>query len=126
MAKPLVDPCGPGDVIWVVQYLTELLKMNFKELVDDFEAHVTDVGEEVDGETDDETDSDTGAEMLPDAVTETPPDAATDVETDGETDSDETPPGTVSDVSRVRVQPPATRPSGKQLGEYTRFIQLIC
>lgn len=120
MAKPLVDPCGPGDVIWAVQYLTELLEMKFKELVDDFEAHVADADEEVDGETDGETDSDAGAEMLPEAVTETPPEATTDAETDGETDSDEAPPGTVSEVNRVRVQPPATEPSGKQPGEYTR------
>ncbi|CAM9773651.1 unnamed protein product [Ectocarpus sp. 13 AM-2016] len=97
MSAPLVDPCGPGDVIWAVQYLAELLEMNFKELVDDFEAHVTDDGEEVDGETDGETDSYTGAEMLPEAVTETPPEAATDSETDGETDGDEAPRGTVSE-----------------------------
>lgn len=35
MVKPVAvaDRCGPGDVIWVVQYLTELLEMNFEALV---------------------------------------------------------------------------------------------
>ncbi|CAM9210037.1 unnamed protein product [Ectocarpus sp. 8 AP-2014] len=103
--------------------------MNFKELVDDFEAHVADAGEEVDGKTDGETDSDTGAEMLPEAVTETPPEAATapeaatHAETDGETDSDEALPDTVYEVGRVQVQLPAMGPLGKQLGEYTCSIQ---
>lgn len=29
----VADRCGPGDVIWVVKYLTELLEMNFEALV---------------------------------------------------------------------------------------------
>ncbi|CAN0431662.1 unnamed protein product [Ectocarpus sp. 12 AP-2014] len=89
---PLVDPCGPGDVIWAVQYLTELLKMNFTALVDDAEK-----GGETDGETDGETVSDAGTETPPDAVTEGLPEAATKAETDGETDSGDASPGLVSD-----------------------------
>lgn len=29
MKKPNANPGGPGDVIWVVEYLTELINMNF-------------------------------------------------------------------------------------------------
>lgn len=65
MTQPVDDPCGPNDVSWVVDYLTELLEMNFQALVAD---------------------------------------AETDGEADGETDSDEVPPETVSEVSRVRVK----------------------
>ena len=53
MSEPLVDPCGPGDVIWAVQYLTKLLKMNFEALIGDAETDG-----ETDGEADGETDSD--------------------------------------------------------------------
>lgn len=90
----MVDPCGPGDVIWVVKYLTELLKMNFEALIGDAET---------DGETDGETDSDAGAETPPGDVTEELPEAAADAETDGETDSDDASPEMVSEVSRVKV-----------------------
>lgn len=33
MKKPVVNPAGPGDVIWVVEYLTELINTNFDAAV---------------------------------------------------------------------------------------------
>lgn len=81
-------------MIWAVQYLTELLKMNFEALIGDAEK---------DGETDGETGSDAGVETPPGAVTEDLPEAAADEETDGETDSDDASTERVSEVSRVKV-----------------------
>lgn len=33
MNKPCDNPCGPGDLPWVVTYLTELLNISFDGLV---------------------------------------------------------------------------------------------
>ncbi|CAB1102590.1 unnamed protein product [Ectocarpus sp. CCAP 1310/34] len=64
MTHPVDDPCGPDDVSWVVNYLTELLEMNFQTLVAEVETECEPDSAAADADADGEVDGETDSNMV--------------------------------------------------------------